>query len=354
MKTVANQILIIVLICSFLTGCASQSLAAIPVAGSLNQEEMTPTATSEFLQAPGDATATPTPFQPLPPTPVYLPTSTPAPTATALPTATVIAQAGGKKGNGLVQPAGQINILLLGADARPGQKLFRTDTIILATVNPQLGTVNLLSFPRDLYINIPGRGQDRINTPYEYGGWPLLAKTFAYNFGITPDHYVVINFSNFKQLVDSLGGLEINVGANLTDYRYPHGYVTIPKGRVKMDADTILWYVRSRKTTNDLARNHRQQEVLQAIGEKLLSMNAVRRAPEFYSFYKDNVTTDLSFTDMIPFIPLAAGLADGSKLRHYYVGANNVKNWITPGGAMVLLPNMEGIRSVLRRSLNAQ
>ena len=232
----------------------------------------------------------------------------------------------------MVQPAGQINILLLGADARPGQKLFRTDTIILATINPQLGTVNLLSFPRDLYINIPGKGQDRINTPYEYGGWPLLAKTFAYNFGITPDHYVVINFSNFKQLVDSLGGLDINVESPLTDYRYPHGYVTIPKGRVKMDADTILWYVRSRKTTNDLARNHRQQEVLQAIGEKLLSMNAVRRAPEFYSFYKDNVTTDLSFTDMIPFIPLAAGLADGSKLRHYYVGAGNVKNWITPGG----------------------
>jgi len=349
----AQRSFYIIIIFSLLAGCVGAVVAGGPgVAQSETQLGATPTA--NFYIAPLDATTTPTPFQPVPPTPVYLPTSTPAPTATPLPTATPTSVPQANPNKGWVTPEGQINIILLGSDARPGNTKFRTDTIILATINTQLGTVNLTSFPRDLYINIPGWGENRINTAYQFGGIKLLYKTLASNFDIQVDHYVIINFSSFKRLVDSLGGLEIEVGQPLTDYRVGYGYVNISKGRVKMDADMVLWYARSRKTSNDFARNRRQQEIIRALMEKFLSLDAIQRAPEFYDIYKDSVTTDLTLTEVLPLLPLATNLTDPSKLNQYYIGPKQVYDWITPGGAMVLMPRRDEIRKVIRKSLNIQ
>ena len=302
-----------------------------------------------LFQVPGDATPTATPFQPLPPTPVYIPTDIPTPTP--LPEVQEpppqIAAAVGL----IEQPKGQVNILLLGSDARSRQKLFRTDTIILASLNPDKGTVSLLSFPRDLYVQIPGWGTDRINTAWERGGFKSIAATLEYNFGLHPDHYVVINFSSFKKIIDSLGGLEVNVGEPLTDRYGGRGVITIPKGPKRMDADMVLWYVRSRKTSNDFARNRRQQEILQALGERMLSLDAIRRAPELYAAYKESVTTDLTLIDMLTFLPLAARLTDTSRIHHYFVSSHMVSDYITPGGAMVLLPQRDLIMNVIRKAL---
>lgn len=354
MTGTAHRSFYVIIILSIIAGCFSSILSGGPAVAQSETQTNDATSTPELYIPPVDSTPTPTPFQPVPPTPVYLPTSTPAPTATPLPTATPTAIPQQNSSKGWNVPDGQINILLLGSDARPWDVKFRTDTIILATINTQAGTVNLTSFPRDLFINIPGWGQNRINTAYQYGGFKLLSKTLASNFDIQVDHYVLINFSSFKRLVDSLGGLEVEVGQPLTDFRAGYGYVNITKGRVKMDADMVLWYVRSRKTTNDFARNRRQQEIIRALVEKFLSMDAVTRAPEFYEIYKDSVTTNLSFTDMLPLLPLAANLTDPSKLNQYYIGPKQVYDWITPAGAMVLMPRPDEIRKVIRKSLNIQ
>lgn len=308
-----------------------------------------------LVQAPPGATATPTPFQPVPPTAVYYPTEvvqmvpteapTPVPTPYPLdPSAPVGA---------LQLPADQINILLLGSDQRPWDRAFRTDTIILLTLNPSLGTISLTSFPRDLYINIPGYGMERINTAWGKGGFDKLAATFEHNFGVRPDHYVLINFSSFKQVIDSLGGLDVNVGQSVSDYRNGY-YYTVQAGPQTMDADTVLWYVRTRKTTNDFARARRQQEILMAVFQKMLSLNALKRIPEFYAIYKDNVTTDMGLTTLVPLFPLAAQLVDTSRIHHYFIGPNQVNDWITPGGGMVLLPQQEAVMNVIRKALNGQ
>lgn len=341
---------IFLILATLLSGCFSPGAVSLPAAvDALASSD--PTATPTFYQPPADSTATPTPFQPIPPTAVFYPTATPEATATPLPTATPKSQSNNSKGP-FVQPEGQVNILLLGSDQRPGGRIFRTDTIVLVTLNPDLGSVHLTSFPRDLYITIPGYGVDRINTAWQRGGFEMVQKTFQYNFGVPVDHYVLINFQSFKRLVDSLGGLDVNVGQSLTDYRYGYGYLTIKPGVHHMDADMVLWYVRSRKTTNDFARTRRQQEALEAILDKMLSLNAIKRAPEFYDLYKDNVTTDLGFTDMVPYIPMAAQLADRSNLKQYFIGPKQVYDWITPGGAMVLMPRMDEIKAVLRKALN--
>jgi LCP family protein required for cell wall assembly len=253
----------------------------------------------------------------------------------------------------IMAPKGNTNILLLGSDMREwwGKgSLFRTDTIILAMLNPEKGIVSLVSFPRDLYVHIPGHGQDRINTAWGRGGFKKLAATMEYNFGIKVDHYVLIEFSDFKRIIDSLGGLDVQVGERISDY-YRGRQILIKPGMRTMNADMVLWYVRSRKTSNDFARNRRQQEVLQAIVDKFLSMDAIRRAPEFYAAYKSSIKTDLSFLDMVPYIPLAAQLGDSKRVQNYFVGSGKVTPYITPGGAQVLVPQKDKIIRLLRKAM---
>ncbi len=252
---------------------------------------------------------------------------------------------------GLAQPSGQMNILLLGSDQRPWDTIFRTDTVILATFNRDLGTVNLTSFPRDLYVTLPGWGTDRINTAYERGGFRLFGETFTYKFGVKPDNYVLINFSSFKQVIEKIGGLDVNVGKTVSDYRNGYWY-TMEAGKVHMDADDVLWYVRTRKTSNDFARTQRQQEVLRAIIEKMLTMETISHAPELYEIYKGSVTTDLTFADILPWLPLGITVMDTSRIHQYFIGPEQTYDWITYEGAMVLLPRQDAIAEIMRQALN--
>lgn len=337
--------------CGLLAACSIPTRDGHPVA--LAQAE--PTAT--LWTVTENATPTPTPFQPLPPTAAFYPTSTPLPTAeppTPTPTVEPFFPPANSVSGGLIeQPEGQMNILLLGSDKRPWDTIFRTDTIILATLNIDRGTVNLTSFPRDLYVTIPGWGQQRINTAYQHGGFDMLAQTLEFNFGVRPDHYVLINFSAFKKIIDSLGGLQVEVAEPVADYK--DGYwIDIPAGTTQMDADMVLWYVRTRKTTNDFARGRRQQEVLNALFNKFLSLDGIRRVPEFYEIYKDSVETDLGFPDIIRLLPMATKMTDSSHIKHYYIGSEQVWDYISPDGGWVLLPRQDAIMEVLRKSLSVE
>ncbi len=355
-------ILPILLLAVFLSGCGAPLVAGMPVSAASLQGTLRAT----YVLAPANATATPTPFQPLAPTPLpqmstavasqgagapaLIPTNTPTPMAT--PTPQITLPAGGlPEEPALAALPSQINILLLGADRRPWDRSYRTDTIILLTLNSDLGQVNITSFPRDLYITIPGFGMDRINTAWTHGGYKMLEQTFKHNFGITPDYHVLVEFSSFKKIIDNLGGLDVNVTEPVSDYRAGY-WVTIPKGKVHMDADTVLWYVRTRKTTNDIARNRRQQEVLFAIFEKLVSMDAIRRAPEFYDMYKETVKTDLTLVDALKWLPFAAKIAETRNFKTFALTYNQVYDYITPGGAMVLVPNQQAMMKVIRKSQN--
>lgn len=352
MKT--HQLLSVLFLVVFISGCTLPELAAFsPPAVQVAQANHS--ANPLPLQAGGDATPTPTPFQPLPPTPVFTPTElptltpepspTPAPemTETAPPVAFVPAEP-------LPDTPRKLNILLLGSDRRPGGTIFRTDTIILVSLDTEKGTVSILSFPRDLFVYIPGWTQDRINVAWQHGGFNGLAATMQQNFGVKPTHYALVNFRSFKRVVDDLGGLDVKVGQPLRD-KYPgKGWITIPKGEMHMNADMALWYVRSRKTTNDFARNKRQQEVLVALFEKFISLDAITRAPEFYKAYKKAVITNLKLENGLALLPLAIQVAaDPSRIKRYYITPEMASDYITPAGAMVLLPNESAIRQLVKK-----
>ena len=327
-----------------------------------------------IVWAPPDATVTVTPFQPVPPTPTFVITDIPTPQVRDIalePTPAGVQPPVAKSWDDypgpivwpdidipaptglLEQPAGQTNILLLGSDQRPSDGGFRTDTIILLTLNSDLGTVNVTTFPRDLYVYIPGYTVQRINTAFAFGDFEGLALTFEYNFGVHPDHYMLINFWSFVEVVDSLGGITVNVERTFTDHRDGYGDYTVPAGNVHMDWQTVLWYVRARYSTSDFDRGRRQQEALEAIGNRLLSLNALTRAPELYEIYRNNVTTDLSVNNILSLVPLATKLTDSSHIHRYAIGPQQVYNWTNYSGAMVLVPIREAVLEVMYQALNS-
>lgn len=182
------------LFCMFLlTGCT------MPFSSTSASSPTVVPVSNVLMQSDPNAEPTRTPFQPIPPTPTQ-PTSTPQATLTpTIPPTPTLASA---VHLGLSRPTGQVNILILGSDYRPNQG-FRTDVIMILSLNPEKGTASLTSFPRDLYVDIPGVGMNRINAAQPYGGFELTKATLKNNFDVTVDYYIMTTFSGFKSIVDT-------------------------------------------------------------------------------------------------------------------------------------------------------
>jgi LCP family protein required for cell wall assembly len=177
----------------------------------------------------------------------------------------------------------RVTVLLMGVDNRPGQTVSRTDSIMVITMNPTEGTLGMFSLPRDLLVTIPGFGDEvKINMVHvlgeirqvQGGGPELLKDTVADLLGYPVDYYVRMNFDGFRQIIDLLGGVEIDVAREIRDDKYPdenYGYdpLYIPAGRQTMDGATALKYARVRHIDTDYQRAARQQQVIMAVRDKL-------------------------------------------------------------------------------------
>lgn len=277
----------------------------------------------------------PTPFQP------FEPTITPTSAGYIVKNALVPSA-------GYQAPNGQVNILILGSDYRPNLGS-RTDVILLLSIFTNENKISLLSFPRDLYVSIPGYEQDRINTVQAKGGFPLTKITFEYNFGINLDHYIITNFSGFQSIVDILGGIDINATKKLIDrcdLPYRHGgFCSVGPGTYHLDGALALWYVRSRYSTSDFDRMRRAQEVMEGLFKKLMSWNAISRAPELYNLFKNSIETDLTISDILPLLPVASAIqTDPSRVRRFTIDLNQAKPIISKTtAAYLLIPDYNAI-----------
>jgi LCP family protein required for cell wall assembly len=252
-------------------------------------------------------------------------------------------------------PKNQVNILLLGSDYRP-ESGYRTDVIMLLSINPQYKSVSIVSFPRDLWVTIPGWYEERINVVHQLGGFELLADTFQYNFGVRPDRYVMVDFQGFLKVIDSLGGIEVYAEQNLADQCNhtinPTSWCSVGPGRVHMNSEMALWYSRARYTTSDFDRTRRAQEVVQAVFKKFMSLDAISKAPELYEIYTEYVETNLTLSDVLSLLPMATVILDTENIHRYAVGINETYNWITYSGAMVLIPYYDAIHAILVEALH--
>ena len=254
------------------------------------------------------------------------------------------------------------SILLLGIDKR-GQETgpSRTDTMIVVSVDPQTRSAAMLSIPRDLWVTIPGHSEGRINTAHflgeqdtNPGGGPSLAKTTVqYTLGIPIHYYVRINFEGFEKLVDAIGGITIDVQEAIYDDKYPdgtYGYITvdIPAGVQTMDGKTALQYARVRHGGSDFLRARRQQQVLGAIRDKVLSLDIpLTRIPEILRIAGSAVDTDLSLSQMYELAKVAREVP-AEAIESSVVDESMTSPQMTPDGAAVLIPNRALIREVVR------
>jgi len=163
-------------------------------------------------------------------------------------------------------------VLLMGTDSRSEADRGRPDTIILAAANPKTQKVTLLSIPRDTYVEIAGKGKkDKINHAYNYGTGTML-KTVEELLDIPVDYYVMINFKGFEDLIDEIGGIEIDVEKRMY-YKSSDTYINLYPGRQVLNGEQALGYARFRRDAEgDFGRNRRQQEVLKALADQAVSL----------------------------------------------------------------------------------
>jgi LCP family protein required for cell wall assembly len=216
---------------------------------------------------------------------------------------------------------------------------------MIISLDSSQGKARMISIPRDLYIYIPGWKVNRINTADQHGGPEAVALAILYNLGIEIHYWVRVSFNGFITAVNTLGGLDINVPQNIID-ECDEVPITFPAGMNHMDGYTALCYARVRKSSNDFARIQRQQQVVKALFDKVLSVGGISKVPQLYSQFKDLVESNMELGDILPLIPLAATLAtDTSRIEGYTLDRTMVTNWRTPSGAAVLLPKREVIQT---------
>ncbi len=357
LDTMASRLAVLsFLIAVALTGCASESRSALPGLEARAEVIVTPDP---------NATATPTPFLPMPlvesglPTPTASPT--PAPSISPTPefvwgdfpapiqqSATEIPP----PASPVPQSPEVMNVILLGSDQRPSTGGYRTDTIIILSLDSGAQTATMVSIPRDLYVYIPGWRMDRINTADVRGGPEMTALTIRYNFGIEIHHWARIDFSGFMGTVDTLGGITVQSTGYLTDECGGKWWKYVP-GTYHMDGFEALCYVRMRKATGDFDRMRRQQEVIRALFNKVISLEGLTKIPQLYNQFISMVQTDLGIDDILGMIPLGVELSsDTSRIRQYSIDLTMTDFWRVPSsGASVLLPDREAIETMLNEAL---
>ncbi len=260
---------------------------------------------------------------------------------------------------------GRLNILVLGVDRRPDEKEVpvRSDGIMLIGLDPISNTISVLSIPRDLYVPIPGLeaygiSQSRINTACFYGDYyhlggcgELSRRTVAYNFGVPVHRYIILDFNGFKRIIDLVGGVDVDVPHTIVDNAYPtDDYRTerlvIPAGRIHMDGELALKYVRTRHADSDFGRLKRQQQVLMALRAKVISLQALPQIPEILRTMGDSVQTNLTVPEMLAIAQFARGVPE-ERIRLLTVEPSMVRSWQTPGGAAVLIPDRQALAALM-------
>lgn len=271
------------------------------------------------------------------------------------------------------QDPDRLNILLLGLRGRgdPDGGLL-TDTILLISINQRKGTVALISIPRDLFVAIPNqRERERINAAYARGeerrprggGLAYAKRVVSEVTGYTIDHTVSVDFTAFKEIVDAVGGVDITLTERFVEptqwVGYPgfqthQGAFVLEAGPNHLDGATALFFVRSRFATNDFDRARRQQQVLAAIRDKILSLGtlanpiAINRILESIA---NHVLTDATTNEIQELLRIAAS-AGSLRTKHFVLDTAplGLLEETTVEGAFVLIPKgaaYDGIRSAV-------
>ncbi len=230
---------------------------------------------------------------------------------------------------------GRINVLVIGTDTRNGEEIARADTIMLCSVDTEKNLISILSIPRDTRVNIPGHGYDKINSSTIYGGPSMAMKTVSNLLGIRINKYAMIDYKGFKNLVDALGGVTMNVEQRMYHYDPDDGgayTIDLYPGVQKLDGNKALQFVRYRSyALGDIQRAEQQQKFLTALIKEVLQPSTVVKLPSIVlSTYKD-VKTNLSLNEIRKLAVAAKNMTDSTvqtqTLPGKFLNYNGISYW---------------------------
>ncbi len=235
-----------------------------------------------------------------------------------------------------------INILLVGQDRRPGQGRQRSDSMILCSYNPKTNQLSMISFLRDLYVQIPGFSDNRLNAAYVFGGFPLLKETLNKNFGVTVDECVEVDFNGFKSAINLIGGVDVELTA--AEAKIVGDGATA--GVCHLDGDHALIYARIRKLDSDFGRTSRQRNVLNAVFRKIKNLG-VGELLGLVDELLPIISTDMTNTQItslaVKYAPALAGL----NIQTYSVPPKGAYKNAMIRGMAVLVPDLYSIKKAI-------
>lgn len=243
-------------------------------------------------------------------------------------------------------------VMIMGVDQRDDD-VGRSDTLMIATLDPKKKKAAILSIPRDTRVKIKGHGFDKINAAYAYGGHNLTQSTVENLLGVEMEHYVLINVKAFQKIIDAIGGIDINVEKRMY-YEDPWDddgglLIDLRPGPQHMDGKTAITYVRYRDEEGDIGRIGRQQKFMQAVMDKLTSPSIIPNIPSIIKEIISSIETDLSIKQMIE---LASALKEAQ--------ANGLQTEMLPGKPMYIggvsywLPDLSKLRTTVANTLDIQ
>ncbi|MBO6202566.1 MAG: LCP family protein [Selenomonas sp.] len=254
-----------------------------------------------------------------------------------------------KQSEELLTAKDKATIMIMGVDERDDD-VGRSDTLMIASIDPKTNQASLLSVPRDTRVKIKGHGFDKVNAAYAYGKERLSQDTVENLLGVNIDHYIIINTKSFKKIIDAIGGIDIDVPKRM-HYEDPWDddgglIIDFQPGMQHMDGAKAVTYVRYRDEEGDLGRIRRQQDFVRACMEKIVSPAIIPKLPSVIKEVMGSIETDLSFRQLLEF----AGTLKESK-------NNGLKTDMVPGkplyieGISYWIPDLNKLRLTVADTL---
>ena len=262
----------------------------------------------------------------------------------------------------------RLDILILGIrgeddpDASFGGPLL-TDSIQIFSYNKTTKKSSIISIPRDLFITIHDQKKDKINSAYEYGlshspnSLQFIKDKISQISGVYMDNVIVFDFSSFKEIVDSLDGIDVTLTVPFNEAQQWGASFSLPAGLNHFDGQTALYYARSRYSSNDFDRSRRQQQIMLAIKDKLLKLNFLSDPIKSFSILtliKNDVKTDIGVWNINEFLNLA-NQVKFDQIKHSVISTENFLIESKDNGAYILLPksgNLQEIKQFFQNSLD--
>jgi LCP family protein required for cell wall assembly len=260
-----------------------------------------------------------------------------------------------------VQAQEPISVLVMGIDDSVPGGPRDTDSMMVMSYDPQSNTASVLSVPRDLWVDVPGDGYDRINTAYENGGVGTAELTVEQVLGIPIEYYALVDYAAFVKLVDDVGGIDVNVPYAIDDSCYPNADMTactsfhLAAGPQHLDGQTALMFARERHafTSQDIQRESDQQLTLLALKAALLQPKNLLQLPAIIGDLEHLVQTNLPYSDLPTLANEVLHLPPGSITTTVLALGTDVSPYTTSGGAEVLLPNQAAVRQAVAATFPA-